>query len=600
MQTKIKTYFNTLFSLCLVFALALPVALAQEKKETPNKKEEKSEKKEDEESKEQEGMFGMEITSENFLFGDAMEKYLLESMMNQDFKKSLPLFKTVTKMYPNNAAAHFKIAEIYVKKDSLDKAVPSAKKALELDGKNKYYYTLLADIYQKQNRFTEAIEVYNNLIKNIPNNESFYYNIATILLYQERYKEAIEIYEKLEKKIGTEEEITRKKQQVYVLMKDFNSAIREGQKLIDAYPDALEYKEAQAELLLKQDKIEEAKKLLLNILETYPDHSYARVLLSDIYQKQGDTASQEKELENAFMNPDLDLEAKLHVLTGYYMVLNNQDKRKTAIKLAEATIKQHPNSGKAYFMYADFLRADSQLKKARDAYYQSVDIEPDNYNAWTSLLDIDANLQDYEGLVKHSEEGLELFPNHAVFWYMNGVGKYFKRKFSEAIESLEQAKMLASENKTMAAEIYKYLGEAYNATKEYAKSDAAYDEALSLNPHDLFILNNYSYYLSLRKEKLNLAKELAGKLVKISPDQPAYLDTYGWVLYIAGDFKNAKIYLEKAAQMSNDGTILEHYGDVLYKLGQVQEAIVQWQKAKAAGGTTNLIDKKILDKKLYE
>jgi tetratricopeptide (TPR) repeat protein len=281
-------------------------------------------------------------------------------------------------------------------------------------------------------------------------------------------------------------------------------------------------------------------------------------------------------------------------------VIDNEGKRKTAVKLAEMTLKNHPESAKAHFYYGDFLRLDNLFKESREAYQKSVRLDGDNYQAWTSLLDMDARLQDYDGLVKHSEEGLELFPNHAVFWYMNGVGKFFKQKYSDAVESLEQAKMLASENQEMIVEIYKYLGEVYNAMKEYEKSDNAYEEALSMNPNETYILNNYSYYLSLRKDKLNRAKELSAKLIQISPNQPAYMDTYGWILYVMGDYKNAKILLEKAAQLSNDGTIIEHYGDVLYKLGQVPEAIIQWQKAKIAGGTTNLIDKKIADKKLYE
>lgn len=596
MQTKQNKLFISFF--CALFLLSAVEMYAQQDKKDP--KQDKKTGKEEGKQEEDEDAFGAEMTNENFIFGDAMEKYLLESMMSQGFKKSLPLFLTVVKLYPTNAAAHFKIAEIYLKKDSIGKASPYAAKALALNPQNKYYYTLLGEIQQKQNQFSNAIETYQSLIKNVPNSESYYYNIATIYLYQERYKEAIEMYDKLEKKIGIDEEITRKKQKVYLALKDPNGALREGQKLIDAFPDMVEYKEAQAELLLNQGKIEEAKKILLTVIETSPDNSFARVLLSDIYQQQGDIQNQLKELEVAFANPDLDLEAKLRVLVGYYMVLDREDKRKTAVKLAALTVKQHPESGKAHFYYGDFLRIDNYPKEARTAYLQSLELDGNNYQAWTSLLDLDAKLQDYDGLVKHSEQGLELFPNHAVFWYMNGVGKYFKRQFDEALQSLEQAKMLASENKELIGEIHKYLGEAYNATREYAKSDAAYEEALSLNPNDPFVLNNYSYYLSLRKEKLDLAKELAAKLIKISPNQPSYLDTYGWILYVAGDYKNAKIHLEKAAQLSNDGTVLEHYGDVLYKLGQVQEAIAQWQKAKVAGGTSNLIDKKIMDRKLYE
>jgi tetratricopeptide (TPR) repeat protein len=587
--------FLPLFFFLVISTIAMQTTSAQ-KKEKPEKKEEQ-----EEEQKADNGeVFGQELSNENYIFGDAMQAYLLEKMMDQNFAKSLPLFQTCIKIYPKNAAAHFKIAEIYVKKDSLDKAVPYVKKAIELSPKNKFYYTLLAEIYHKQNRFTAAIEVYENLIKNIPKSENYYHNIATIYVYQERYKEAIEVYEKLEKKFGIDEDVIKRKQKVYLQMKDVNSALKEGQKLIDAYPDVVEYKEAQAEILINQKKYEQAKKLLLAVIESSPDNSYARLLLSDIYQIQGDTQSQLKEIETAFNNPDLDLEAKLRVLTGYYMVIENENKRKTAIKLAEMTLKNNPESGKLHFYYGDFLRFDNRFKEAREAYTKAVELDGNNYQAWTSLLDIDIQLQDYEALIKHSEEGLELFPNHAIFWYMNGIGHFFKKKYDNAVESLEQAKMLASENKEILTEVHKYLGEVYQATKEYTKSDNAFEEALSLSPHDVFILNNYSYYLALRKDKLNRAKELSAKLVQISPNQPAYMDTHGWVLFTMGDYKNAKTWIEKAAQLSNDGTIIEHYGDVLYKLGQVQEAIIQWQKAKTAGGTSNMIDKKIADKKLYE
>lgn len=596
MKFMLIKYVRVFLFVCFILAMSITKTAFAQKKEKPEKKEEQ----EEEQRADNGEVFGQELSNENYIFGDAMQAYLLEKMMDQNFAKSLPLFQNCIKIYPKNAAAHFKIAEIYVKKDSLDKAVPYVKKAIELSPQNKFYYTLLAEIYQKQNRFTAAVEVYENLIKNIPKSENYYYNIATIYTYQERYKEAIEVYEKLEKKFGIDEEIIKRKQKIYLQMKDVNSALKEGQKLIDAYPDVVEYKEAQAEILINQKKYEEAKKLLLAVIESSPDNSYARLLLSDIYQIQGDTQNQLKEIEIAFNNPDLDLEAKLKVLAGYYMVIENENKRKTAIKLTEMTLKNNPESGKLHFYYGDFLRFDNKFKEAREAYAKAVELDGNNYQAWTSLLETDIQLQDYEALVKHSEEGLELFPNYAIFWYMNGVGYFFKKKYDNALESLEQAKMLSSENKQILTEVHKYLGEVYQATKEYAKSDNAFEEALSLNPHDVFILNNYSYYLALRKDKLNRARELSAKLVQISPNQPAYMDTHGWVLFTMGDYKNAKTWIEKAAQMSNDGTIIEHYGDVLYKLGQVQEAIIQWQKAKTAGGTSSMIDKKIADKKLYE
>ena len=68
-----------------------------------------------------------------------------------------------------------------------------------------------------------------------------------------------------------------------------------------------------------------------------------------------------------------------------------------------------------------------------------------------------------------------------------------------------------------------------------------------------------------------------------------------------GEYKEAKVYIEKALNGSDiSGTIIEHYGDILFKLGEVDKAVMQWQKAKGMDESSELIDKKIADRKLYE
>ena len=82
----------------------------------------------------------------------------------------------------------------------------------------------------------------------------------------------------------------------------------------------------------------------------------------------------------------------------------------------------------------------------------------------------------------------------------------------------------------------------------------------------------------------------------------SYQDNYAWIFFRESKFADAKIWLEKAMQSGGDknGTILEHYGDVLFKLGDINQALNYWNQAKATGDHTDLIDKKIADKKLYE
>jgi Tfp pilus assembly protein PilF len=123
---------------------------------------------------------------------------------------------------------------------------------------------------------------------------------------------------------------------------------------------------------------------------------------------------------------------------------------------------------------------------------------------------------------------------------------------------------------------------------------------LSFNPNNDYVLNNYSYYLSLRKENLDKAERMAAQAVKNQPNNASFLDTYAWVLYMREKYKEARKVMERAlAQPDVSSTLLEHYGDILFQLGDVESAVHQWEKARALTSQHDLIDKKIANRKLY-
>ena len=151
------------------------------------------------------------------------------------------------------------------------------------------------------------------------------------------------------------------------------------------------------------------------------------------------------------------------------------------------------------------------------------------------------------------------------------------------------------------SEISNMLGDAYNASKQYEKSDKAFDDALTLNPNNNTVLNNYSYYLALRKVNLEKAEKMSALLIKNSPDNPTFLDTYAWVLYTREKYKEAKKVMERAISTGNaNATHFEHYGDILFKLGDVDGAVQQWQKARGMNANSETLNKKIANRKIYE
>lgn len=74
---------------------------------------------------------------------------------------------------------------------------------------------------------------------------------------------------------------------------------------------------------------------------------------------------------------------------------------------------------------------------------------------------------------------------------------------------------------------------------------------------------------------------MSSKAVSMESDNSTYLDTYAWVLYKRGDYSQAKFYIKLAIEKTKEpsGVLYEHYGDILYRSGNKDEAMKMWKKA---------------------
>ena len=201
-----------------------------------------------------------------------------------------------------------------------------------------------------------------------------------------------------------------------------------------------------------------------------------------------------------------------------------------------------------------------------------------------------------------SKEALELFPNQPVLYLLNGIANSRNKKYDAAIKSLKSGSKMVIDNNALLIDFYSNLAEAYNSAENHKESDAIFNKALKLDPNNALILNNYSYYLSVRGVDLKRAETMSKKSNAISPNNVSYLDTYGWIMYKMKQYEDAELWLKKA--IDNGGAesdvILEHYGDVLFQLGQKQKAIEFWQKAKKFGEGSEFLDRKLKNNTLFE
>ncbi|MCD4725367.1 MAG: tetratricopeptide repeat protein [Bacteroidales bacterium] len=147
------------------------------------------------------------------------------------------------------------------------------------------------------------------------------------------------------------------------------------------------------------------------------------------------------------------------------------------------------------------------------------------------------------------------------------------------------------------------LGYAYSKVDDDEKAFAAYDAALKIDPEYTYALNNYAYLLSVKGIELAKAKKMAKKAIDLNPDNAATQDTYGWVLYQLGEYDQALLWIGKSIDNSDqkDTEVLEHYGDVLFKLDRKVEALDYWKMALEVGtGGTEFLEKKVNEGVLFE
>lgn len=144
-----------------------------------------------------------------------------------------------------------------------------------------------------------------------------------------------------------------------------------------------------------------------------------------------------------------------------------------------------------------------------------------------------------------------------------------------------------------AMEVYATALEAYpdNADVLYARAllavkldrveqaEADLRRVIAADPNNANALNALGYTLADRTDRYQEALGLIEKAYALKPDEPAILDSMGWVQYRLGNTDQALDYLHRALDILSDGEIAAHLGEVLWSLGRRDEAWAVWEAA---------------------
>lgn len=533
-----------------------------------------------------------------YLFLEALKQKMLG-----DAQKAIQFLSGCLEIDPKSSAAMYELANIHASNNDFTSASLLLEKAISLNPDNKWYKLLLAQIFQQTRKLDEAAQIYTELAKKEPENQEFLYMKAALFANAKKYDEAIKAYNALEEKIGINEQISVEKQQIFVEMGKVGNAFKEIQKLIDSNPAESKYYGLLADLYQSQNDPENALKNYNKILEMDPENGYVHFSLANYYLDLNEVEKSFEETKLGFQNNNVEIQTKLQM---YMLLTSNIEKSKLTEEkddiLVQILLEKHPDEFLVHTILADNYLKKKKFAEARTALLKALEIEAGDYMIWERVLFIDNDLQDWEGLYKHSQNAMELFPNQPQVYFLNAVACIQLEKYKETLSVSEEGMDYVVDNPQLKGQFLMLQGEASYKLNQHSEAYKLFDKAVELDPDNYIAMNNYAYYLSLSGENLDKAERMSGKVVEKFPDNSTYLDTHAWVLFKKGNYSLAKFYMQSAIKNGgeNNPTLLEHYGDILFKMDKQAEAIEYWQKAKDNGGTSDVLERKIKEMKYIE
>ena len=537
-----------------------------------------------------------------------------ESAVNQ-YEKAL--------LYDSSAGLYYSLAKNYVYLDKLSAALNFSQKALALDSTKIEYYDLLADIYNYGNKTESAIATLEKASELDSMNIELNYKLAR-LYEKDKPLKAVKLYNRILNQVGPDWSVLTRIAELQERLGNNDEAINALQKLLAIDPANVPLKKMLIEFNFKAKRYDEGILLVDEILELMPYDLEARETKAKLLLGKDDWEGASKEFNYLLDQPDVNLDAKINIGANYF---NKAITDSTVLPIA-----------KSFFTKLDEDTTDWQIKMYLGAIAlsqgdDSVAIENfkfvtknANWNvaAWVRLGGLYFDNRKYDEAEVVMSEAILSFPEDFYVNLILGLSLAQQSKHEEAEKYLKKSTLLnptditalsaygftlnqlkdndkaifyikqALEIQPDDVQLIGTLAMIYNGMQSHELSDSLYERALELKPDDPLINNNYSYAFATRGIQLERALKMVQISIAADSLNSSYLDTIGWVHFMLGNYKEAKLYLEKAIEVGGESAVmLDHLADTESKLGNKERAIELWKNSIKLDPTKIEIQNKI-------
>lgn len=503
-----------------------------------------------------------------------------------NFQEALGWFDNCLKLLPSSPVVKYEVAALLLAAKDYNGALALTREAVAGNPENVWYRILLANVLREKSMIEEACAVYADIIAKYPDREEFYLLEAGLYASVEKWQKAIDVCDRYEAYYGITEPVSIEKIKLYTKLDDVKGASNELMKLIRRYPDRSDYLNLLAELYFNYNQDKKGLQILDRLLKAEPENGFVHFYLADYYLSKNRPEEADAHIQSGLVSDKMENGYKVQYILRLILSADTVEMPENRLDAyMELLMEKYSDDLSVRALHSDFLKKDGKLEESKKELEYILSKEKDNYLIWEELLLLCNELQDTAGTYRLGLEAMTYFPDQPLPYALVGLKFMLDNDFEHALTFFEKGVMLVDDNPLLKAQFCSYLGDCYYRLDRAEEAFQMFDEVLRINPNDVLVLNNYAYYLALRKENLSRAEQMISQAVKLESDNPVYLDTYAWVLYVRENYSQARFYMKLAIEKSGEdsGVYYDHYGDILYRNGDKAEAMEMWRKASELG-----------------
>lgn len=369
-----------------------------------------------------------------------------------------------------------------------------------------------------------------------------YFHSGEFLFSRGKYQEALPEFEKARDRAKTEFRPVEAIAKIYLKLGDRARAVKVLDDYLGANPSNLDAMQAKASILASDKDSAAFFKVVDTIKHTFPEKPYGYFLAGEYFlgQKMYDKAQDELKLAAA-KGPGVNKITE--ELIKAYLGAGQGD---AAVAWLEEMAKSKPADPVVPY-YIGVVRAfQGKSPEAITAFRESLKLGPKGKDTYIKLAQEYMRQHDFDAAVKVFQQGLEALPNDDDLQFN--------------------------------------LASTYEAQNRFDDAMALYEQLLKKKPRNVLAANNLASLLTDHKgdkESLDRAKNLAAPFE--NSNQPALIDTLGWVYFKLGDLDRSIALLKRATTAAPKAAILHyHLGMAYFKKGDKAAAKDQLSSAFAA------------------